>query len=279
MLPPGTAADRALVATWAAAQSSRLTRKSYQHQGARLLAHLGKPLAEATIADLQAFVAGLGDLAPATIGLAAVKALYAFGLQDGRLTANPTTLLKAPPIKNVLGERILERDDVRRMIQMEPSPRNRAILLLFYMAGCADLCGLAWRDLTSRGQGRGQVTVFGKGGKTRTVMLFPSTWASLQAIRPAEADPDAPVFRSLRGGPLDPSAMHRVVKAAVLRAGLPEGTSPQWLRHSFASHSLEGGISLAMVQSDLGHSSVATTSRYLHARPNDGAGRVLDFET
>jgi hypothetical protein len=70
-------ADRQLVDTWAAAQGSPLTRKSYRHQGGRLLARLAKPLAQADVADLQAYVAGLGDLAPATIGLAvaAVKSL------------------------------------------------------------------------------------------------------------------------------------------------------------------------------------------------------------
>ena len=64
---------------------------------------------------------------------------------------------------------------------------------------------------------------------------------------------------------------------AAARAGLPEGVSPHWLRHSFASHTLDRGATLALVQQGLGHASVATTSKYLHARPSDGAGRFLEL--
>ena len=274
-----TSADERLVATWAAAQQSPRTRTAYAYEGRRFVSRLGRPLAEATVGDLQAYVAGLGeDLAPATIGLAvsAVKSLYAFGIETGALSADPSKTLQAPPVKNVLAERILEEGDVRRMIEAETEPRNRALLLLFYGAGLRrnELAGLTWRDVSGRGAGQGQATVFGKGGKTRTVMLAPTFWTALQGIR-GDAGPDDPVFRSRKGGRLDPSAVWRIVKAAAARAGLPEGTSPHWLRHSHASHSLDRGAPLSLVQQGLGHASVATTSKYLHARPSDGAGRYL----
>ena len=273
-------ADRQLVETWAATQGSPRTRASYRHQGARLLERLGKPLGDATIADLQAYVAGLGDLAPATVGLAvaSIKALWSFGRLTGALSNDPAARLQAPPIKNVLAERILEEDDVRRMLGAEPDRRNKALLMLFYGAGLrrSELCDLTWRDLGSRGKDRGQATVFGKGGKTRTVMLYGGVWSALQGIR-GDAEPDAPVFRSRKGGHLDPSAVHRIVKAAAVRAGLPEGVSPHWLRHSFASHTLDRGATLALVQQGFGHASVATTSKYLHTRPSDGAGRFLEL--
>lgn len=277
----GTAEDHKLVETWAASKPSDRTRKAYQQQGARLLARLGKSLAEVTIADLQAYIAGLGDMAPASIGLAvaAVKSLYAFGQRSGMLANNPTTLLHAPPVKNVLAERILEEADVHRMIRMEENPRNRALLLLLYGVGLRreELCRLEWRDITVRSKGRGQVTIFGKGGKTRTSMLHDAIVSKLQDLR-GKAGADEPVFRSKKGGALDPSAVHRIVKAAAARAGLPEGTSPHWLRHSFATHALESNASLALVQQGLGHASVATTSKYLHARPSDGAGRYLNLD-
>lgn len=276
--PAGNEADRRLVETWVAGQASPRTRSSYRHQGGRLLERLGKPLADATVADLQAYVAGLGDLAPATIGLAvaSIKSLWAFGRVTGALTGDPTATLQAPPIKNVLAERILEEDDVRRLLGRETDPRNKALLLLFYGAGLrrAELCALTWRDLAARGKDRGQATVFGKGGKTRTVMLYGGVWSALQALR-GDADLDGPVFLSRKGGHLDPSAVWRVVKAAAARAELPPGVSPHWLRHSFASHALDNGAPLPLVQAGLGHASVATTSKYLHARPSDGAGRFL----
>ncbi|MGI3903066.1 MAG: tyrosine-type recombinase/integrase [Janthinobacterium lividum] len=272
------AGDRLLVETWAAGQASPRTRISYRHQGVRLLGHLGKPMAEVTVADLQAYISSLGDLAPATIGLAvaSLRALWAFGIKTGVLANDPTSTLQAPPIKNVLAERILDEADVRRLIDGEPNPRNRALLALFYGAGLrrSELAGLTWRDIADRGSDRGQATVFGKGGKTRTVMLYGQAWALLAGIR-ADAVADAPVFVSRKGGHLDPSAVWRIVKTAAARAGLPDGTSPHWLRHSHASHSLDRGAPLSLVQQGLGHASVATTSKYLHARPSDGAGRYL----
>jgi integrase/recombinase XerD len=96
----------------------------------------------------------------------------------------------------------------------------------------------------------------------------------LQQLR-GEAGPDAPVFRSAKGGALDPSQVHRIVKAAAARAGLPAAVSAHWLRHAHASHALDRGAPIHLVQATLGHSSVATTGRYLHARPNDSSSRYL----
>ena len=273
-------ADRQLVDAWARGQTSPRTRTAYAYEGAQLLKEVNKPLGDITVVDLQAYTASFDGFAPASIGLAvsAIKSLFAFGRLTGVLSNDPTATLSAPPIKNVLAERILDEVDVRRLIDGEPDPRNRALLALFYGAGLrrAELCGLAWRDVTARGTDRGQATVFGKGGKTRAVLLYGRAWSSLQAIR-GDAGPDAPVFRSRKGGHLDPSMVHRIVKAAAARAGLSGGVSPHWLRHSFASHALDRGAPLSLVQQGLGHASVATTSKYLHARPSDGARRYLEI--
>ena len=89
------------------------------------------------------------------------------------------------------------------------------------------------------------------------------------------AGPDDPVFRSRKGGHLDPSAVHRIVKAAANRAELPDHVSAHWLRHAYASHSLDRGAPIHLVQATLGHASVATIGRYLHARPTDSSARYL----
>ena len=83
------------------------------------------------------------------------------------------------------------------------------------------------------------------------------------------------MFRSAKGGHLDPAQTHRVVKAAAVRAGLPAAISAHWLRHAHASHALDRGAPIHLVQATLGHASVATTSRYLHARPSDSSSRYL----
>lgn len=98
-------------------------------------------------------------------------------------------------------------------------------------------------------------------------------WRSLLAMR-GESGKDAPVFVSGKGGHLDPSQVFRIVRSAGARAGI-ENVSPHWLRHSHASHAMDRGVPLHVVQASLGHSNPATTGRYLHARPGDGSGRYL----
>jgi site-specific recombinase XerD len=138
----------------------------------------------------------------------------------------------------------------------------------------SEACGLTWRDVQERGDA-GQVTVYGKGGKTRAVLLSAATWAELVRLR-GNAPNDDPVFPSKRTGRhLNESAVWRVVRAAAQRAGIAAGVSPHWLRHAHASHALDRGAPIHLVQATLGHSSVATTGRYLHARPTDSTARYL----
>ena len=101
-------------------------------------------------------------------------------------------------------------------------------------------------------------------------------WADLQALRATgDTTPDAPVFRSRKGGHLTARQAQRLVDAAARRAGLRAGVSPHWLRHAHATHALERGAPIHIVQATLGHASVATTGRYLHARPTDSSARYL----
>jgi integrase/recombinase XerD len=83
------------------------------------------------------------------------------------------------------------------------------------------------------------------------------------------------VFRSRKGGALTARQAQRLVDAAAKRAGLRARVSPHWLRHAHATHALERGAPIHIVQATLGHASVATTGRYLHARPTDSSARYL----
>jgi integrase/recombinase XerD len=104
------------------------------------------------------------------------------------------------------------------------------------------------------------------------VRLPADVWGELQALR-AGAPVAAPVFASRkRGGTLDSSQVERIVRTAARRAGIAAPVSPHWLRHALASHALDRGCPLHVLQQTLGHSSLATTSRYSHARPGDSAG-------
>ncbi|MCJ2005635.1 tyrosine-type recombinase/integrase [Methylobacterium sp. J-092] len=276
-LPPAQADDDTqMVRLWLARSASPNTRRNYEREARRFLAHVGKPLEQVRIGDLQDYVAGR-DGSSATVALAAsaLKSLFTFAQEVGFLRFNIGAAVKVPPIKNTLAERIMSEADALLMIRQEPDMRNRVLLTVLYGGGLriSEVCGLRWRDLSARDEA-GQATIFGKGGKTRAVLLSAATWKVLVALR-GEAGPDAPVFLSRKGGALDPSAAHRVVKAAVTRAGLPAEVSAHWLRHAHASHSLDRGAPIHLVQATLGHASVATTGRYLHARPSESSARFL----
>ena len=123
-------------------------------------------------------------------------------------------------------------------------------------------------------RGSGTISVYGKGGKARRIRLPVELWQELSAFK-GDALKDAPVFASAAGLPLAPSNVHRVVKRAASSAGLEnaENVSPHWLRHSHATHAIEAGVPVHLVQATLGHESLDTTSKYLHISPDKALER------
>jgi integrase/recombinase XerD len=269
--------DAHVVVLWIHGRS-RHTQRAYRANAERFLAFADKPLAQVSLGDIQAFADSLTFLAQSSQAqaLAAVKSLLAFAHKIGYIRFNVGAAAHLPKAKNALAERILQESEVHKMFALEPNRRNRIILKTLYYAGLrvSELCGLRWLDLQPRGD-EGQVTVFGKGGKTRAVLLPTGIWKELVALRDSASD-DEPVFRSrLKAGPLDQSQILRIVRAAATRAGTSKNVSPHWLRHAHASHSLDRGAPIHLVQATLGHASVATTGRYLHARPTESSGKYL----
>jgi site-specific recombinase XerD len=276
----GRAADDGqLVEIWLHGRSEQ-TARAYRGDIDRFRMTAGKPLASVTLADLQWFANSL-DGAPSSRyrTLSAVKSLLAFGHRIGFLAFDVGRVLRLPAVRNRLAERILSEADLHRILSLEPNPRNRAILTLLYASGIrvSELCGLSWRDLQAHGDG-GQINVFGKGSVTRSIRIPVSVWSLVIGLRPQKAGIDDPVFRSRKrktGGRLQPLAIWRVVRSAAKRAGIELPVSPHWFRHAHASHALDRGAPIHLVQSTLGHASINTTGRYLHARPSDSSGRFL----
>ncbi|MEN6371749.1 MAG: tyrosine-type recombinase/integrase [Armatimonadota bacterium] len=208
--------------------------------------------------------------------MSAVKSFLSFAYRIGYTPFNVGAPVKAPSVKNRLAERILSESDIQRIIALEPNTRNRVLLTLLYASGgrVSELCALTWKDTQERKDG-GQVTLYGKGGKTRAVLLSEPTWKTLQSIR-IDTDPESPIFVSRKGrGHLDTSQVHRIVRAAARRAGIESNVSPHWFRHAHASHALDRGCPIHLVQATLGHASVATTGKYTHARPNESSSKYL----
>ncbi|MGB3206449.1 MAG: tyrosine-type recombinase/integrase [Crinalium sp.] len=252
----------------------------YRRIAQHFLKYIGKPLHLATLADVQGWQLTLRGLAPSSqcTYAAAIKSLFTFGHKIGVLSVNVGQAMRQPKSRDTLNERILSELEVQTMIEEETHQRNRLIIRLLYSGGLrvSELCALKWKDLNIRGD-TGQLTVLGKGNKTRTVLLSHNVWNELMALK-GDATPLDAVFpsRNSKGGErhLDRTMVLRIVSAAGKRAGI-EKVSPHWLRHAHASHSLDRGAPIHLVQQTLGHASVATTSRYLHARPNDSSALYL----
>lgn len=266
--------EERLIAMWMHGRS-RHTQRAYRADWRRFSAFTGgKPIAGITLADVQGIADSLDDLAPSSRGrvIASLKSLLAFAHRLGFATFDVGRAVRLPQSRDSLAERIITEAEVQRMIGMEDHPRNRIILRLLYASGVrvSELCGLRWRDLRGRDEG-GQVTVFG----TRAIVIPASVWGDLTALQ-GDAGPDDPVFLSQKtGGSLTSGQVWRIVKKAAERAGLGKAVSPHFLRHAHASHALDRGAPIHLVQATLGHASVATTGRYTHARPTESSGRYL----
>jgi len=270
--------DDLLIAMWLRSKESPRTREEYGRDVERFRRFVAKPLRAVGLNDLQSYADDLRTgyaTGSQQRMLASVKSLITFGHRLGYFPFDAGKALKLPKQKDTLAQRLLSEEEVIAMIALEPSPRNKLLIRSLYVSAgrISEVTGISWQDLKAREEG-GQVTLYGKGGKTRAVLIPAKLWCDLMNARSDEAD-DAPLFRSRVGKRLSKTQAWRIVRAAALRAGIKGNVSPHWMRHAHASHSLERGASLALVGSTLGHANVSTTSKYVHARPSDSSSRVL----
>ncbi len=277
-----SADDAALVDLWVRSKrKSAHTRSTYQRHGDRLLAHLatrGLGLRQLSLDELLRFAESLGALSEGTQKniLAAVKSLLTFGQKSGYLPYNVGAALELSQPKNTLAERILSEEQMQRMLAMEDDPFKHLLIRVLYSSGgrISEVLAATWRDTAPNGKA-GQITLLGKGGETRVVKLSESTWHELRARRRPADGPDAPIFASKKGKPIARSWAWQIVKAAAVRAGLPADVSPHWMRHAHASHALDRGAPAHLVKDTLGHASLATTTKYAHARPSESSSDYL----
>jgi integrase/recombinase XerC len=222
---------------------------------------------------LRRYLASLGTrrLARATVArkAAALRAYFAWSVRTGRLAEDPARSLRAPGGGGRL-PRVLSGGEIDALLSTPESDtalsaidqRDLAVLELLYAAGLrvSELCGLDTEgvDLATR-----TVTVLGKGGKQRRVPIHDraaeALGAWLRSGREEMAGPPGAVFVNRRGSRLGPRDVRRILDR---RAASP--THPHALRHTFATHLLDGGADLRVVQELLGHASLATTQIYTH---------------
>jgi integrase/recombinase XerD len=256
---------------------AKTTAGVYRACAVSFLEFINKPLDQVTLPDLLEWQNSL-DKADSTVKTktAIVKSLFSFAHKCGLVKANPAVALRSPRARDALNERILSEIQIASMVALETNPRNHAILRVLYGAGLriSELSGLTWKDLIER-PSHSQLVVTGKGNKTRSILIKPDLHQELALLRADDDTADSPIFKSRQGGkPISRIQAWRVVTEAAKRIGIDK-VSPHWLRHAHASHSLDRGAPIHLVQQTLGHASVATTGRYLHARPTDSSSLYL----
>lgn len=238
---------------------------------------------EITLFDLQQYQSHLINtfhLSASSICLATaiLKSFFKFCYQNDCLLSNPARALRNPKRSNDLSQKLLTSEQIQTLIQSEPNLRNQLLFKVLYYSGArvSEIVNLTWKNVQPREKG-GQLTLHGKGGKTRSVLLPVKIWEELQQLRHNRLRTD-PVFPSRKDGgkqPLDSTQVFRLLRKAAQRIGLPVNISPHWLRHSHATHALKGGAPLPVLQATLGHASIATTGKYLHAQPTDSSSCYL----
>jgi integrase/recombinase XerD len=228
------------------------------------------------IEDYLAFLRASG-LRPASMSraLVAIRGLHRFTLDERGATSDPSALVERRPIPAGIPKPLSEEEIARLLATVGDDARarrDRAILELLYASGLriSELCGLSPSDLDLEAR---LVRVLGKGSKERIVpvgrpaiaavvaWLSPSGRATMLAERPRRDDADA-LFISARGRRMSRQAAYEVVRHHATGAGLSDKVSPHVLRHSFATHLLDHGADIRVVQELLGHASISTTQIY-----------------
>jgi integrase/recombinase XerD len=239
-------------------------------RGVRDPKRVGRPL-------LRDFIYLLKDLgmSPATIRreVSAIRTYYGFLIGEGRVAEDPSDRLETPR----RGRKLPDTLSVKEVESLLTAPgideplgwRDRALLELAYGAGLrvSELCGLGMTDLLLP---ENLVRVVGKGNKQRLVPIGRTTIGAvsvyLHSLRPTldRGKSGNRVLLNARGEPLSRVGAWGVVKRTTERAGIRKRVTPHTLRHSFATHLLEGGADLRAVQEMLGHADLSTTQIYTH---------------
>lgn len=267
---------------WLATFRNQKTRVAYAYNLNKFAEWLNGPLLTVERRTLTAYsehIAKANSLNTQARALAAIRSFYRYLIEEELITKNPAAYLNKPKAKDELAQRIITEAEFHKLLTLEADPRNQLLIELLYATGgrISESLAAKWKDVAPRVKG-GQIVLFGKGDKTRTVLIPPSVWSKLIATR-GDAGDDGFIFPSSRtDGHLSASQAWRIVRKAALVAGLGKNVSPHWFRHAHASHAIDRGAPVSLVKETLGHSSLGTTSRYVHARPDDSSGLYLSIK-
>ena len=256
------------------------TLKSYTADVQKLLTYFSDKkinYKEATLQDFQSFLVFLNDLGIASTSqariISGVKSFYNYLLSEDIINDDPTQLLEMPKLSRYLPTvlSLQEIDMLKSVIDLSKADgaRNKAMIEVLYSCGLrvSELIDLKLSNIYAE---EGFIQVFGKGSKQRLVPISETALneislymldRNLWDIKPGEGDY---LFLNQRGSHLTRQTVFNVIKKSAADAGIKAVISPHTLRHSFATHLLEGGADLRVIQELLGHESILTTEIYTH---------------
>jgi tyrosine recombinase XerC len=242
------------------------------------LSESGADLVSADRHTIRAYLASLADagFAPASVTrkVSTIRSFYRYLHQQGHIRTNPCAAVRGPKRPRRLPG-FLDEEEITALVTAQDSQkprglRNRALLELLYAAGVrvSEATGLNTSDLRS-GEESGMLRVRGKGDKERIVLIGrPAARALSRYVhqgrpRLAKGTEEA-LFLNRDGGRLSVRAVQKIVERSALACGLDKRAYPHLIRHTFATHMLDGGADLRVVQELMGHASANTTQIYLH---------------
>ena len=269
------------------------TREAYVADVRKLLGYLGEggtALRDVTPDTLSYFVGELHDLGIAERSqariLSGLRSFFHFLSIEDYLRPDPTELLESPKIGLHLPE-VLTVEEINAMIAaIDPdkaeAQRDRAIMETLYGCGLrvSELIGLEMSKIYGE---EGYIVVRGKGNKERMVPVSEvavyeiSEYLHDRALLKVKPDCTNILFLNRRGGKLTRERIFQIVKSLAEAAGIRKNISPHTLRHSFATHLLEGGANLRAIQQMLGHETIATTQIYIHLDRSTLRSDILAF--
>jgi integrase/recombinase XerD len=273
--------DEQIIEMWLYGKS-QTTQSAYYYDVTQFLELVNKPIRQIILLDLHKYGQFLVEKnlkeRSQQRKLACIKSLLSFATKVGYLSFDVGKVLKLPKYKDDLANRILDESTIIKIIYSTKNLRNHLFLKASYLLGArvSEVINLTWDDFSPSGEHVG-VTLYGKGGKTRTILITNSFYEELLQLKAKNTMyPTRFVFISKKTKDrLSRMQAFRTVQKAVILAGLDQNISPHWFRHAHASHALAKGAPMPLIQRDLGHSSLAITGRYLHVKPTDGSGLWL----
>ncbi len=233
------------------------------------LRHRGVTLRDASSSDISDYIISVSDYlskrSQARL-LSSLNSFFDYLVSEGERKDNPSSAVDSPKLGKYLPV-VLSVEEVRAILKAAPNERDRAILEVLYGCGLrvSEVCSLKISEVYLKDM---FVKVMGKGSKERLVPMAPSTASAIMdylSVRPEnDAGCEDVLFLNRFGRALSRVAVFKMVKSVALVAGVDKNLSPHTFRHSFATHLVENGADLRVVQEMLGHESILTTEIYTH---------------